>query len=530
MQICVMILTLTLCSAGIIQPENIMRPGPYRVGFLHTWEFDQSRTYVTAFDNGETYGSETSPRPILINLWYPANPKPESRMMPHSVYLDIESANLKISQFSIALKAYERSVIISELIGAEEQDLTQVQIDALDHVLQSDSGCYFDAQPLEEEFPLIVYHAGAGSSFEDNALMCTYLASHGYVVIGSAFQAADGSSLNIDGNEGSIGDINFIVNWAKQFPFVNGDKIALLGHSAGAQAIMKYGATPNAVHDVLVVLDTTQDYVSYSVPLHQPFIENIKSGIDELDEPMLIATGSEAIFTLCDTLSHSNRTYFTIKHLDHNEFISQGFQSKAVKREINVLEPINTEQVDKVLIDYAALYDYVRTYLDSHLKGNIKALLSKNRSYIGTALGGDLPYVTLVPVGIIGPPTYDPSSSNPPTPRQIVRVLKDSGVDQLCVLLERFKNHKPTPPIYNSTMLTGSLLFELIAVDRFDDARRLHDCFKNLQIRTISFFIFVADFNILLKRIDSARIALSAALVLEPENSKISEKLRSLNK
>src|SRR5262249_30219062 len=54
-----------------------------------------------------------------------------------------------------------------------------------------------------ESFPLVIYHAGAGSSFEDNSVLCEFLASHGFVVLGSAFPERSGKSFNTDGGEGS---------------------------------------------------------------------------------------------------------------------------------------------------------------------------------------------------------------------------------------------------------------------------------------------------------------------------------------
>ena len=48
----------------------------------------------------------------------------------------------------------------------------------------------------------MIYHGGYGSSFEDNSVLCEYLASHGYVVFGSAFQDEKGGSFNIDGKDG----------------------------------------------------------------------------------------------------------------------------------------------------------------------------------------------------------------------------------------------------------------------------------------------------------------------------------------
>ena len=83
------------------------------------------------------------------------------------------------------------------------------------------------ATPSAGPFPLVVYHAGAGSSFEDNAWLCEELARHGFVVVGSAFSKADGSTFGIDARTGSARDMAFLVARARELPFVDWTRVGL---------------------------------------------------------------------------------------------------------------------------------------------------------------------------------------------------------------------------------------------------------------------------------------------------------------
>jgi hypothetical protein len=44
---------------------------PHAAGFRSSWTLDWGRRYRTAFDGGATYGRESAPRPVLVELWYP---------------------------------------------------------------------------------------------------------------------------------------------------------------------------------------------------------------------------------------------------------------------------------------------------------------------------------------------------------------------------------------------------------------------------------------------------------------------------
>src|SRR3954463_16256036 len=68
-------------------------PGPHAVGFKSLWQLDYSRRYNMTFDDKTAYASGKAPRPILINIWYPAKTVGEVKTMPHRDYLEIPSAD-----------------------------------------------------------------------------------------------------------------------------------------------------------------------------------------------------------------------------------------------------------------------------------------------------------------------------------------------------------------------------------------------------------------------------------------------------
>ncbi len=88
-----------------------LTPGPFTVGFKSSWRLDSSRAYNRVFDDKTTYASGKSPRPILINMWYPALPAKNLEPMPHRGYLDIRSSEPQFSKFADELIEYEQDVV-----------------------------------------------------------------------------------------------------------------------------------------------------------------------------------------------------------------------------------------------------------------------------------------------------------------------------------------------------------------------------------------------------------------------------------
>src|SRR5215471_8037299 len=218
-----------------------LSPGSHAVGFRTVWQLDYSRRYKMTFGNETTYATGKAPRPILINIWYPAKSADGDKAMRHRDYLEIRSAEPPLARFSGALADYVRVPYAQELPGKSGEGPADRGKHLLDDLLDIPTPSVRDAAAAEGQFPLVIYHAGAGSTFDDNSVLCEFLASHGYVVFGSAFQEPSGASFNVDGKHTSARDMAFLIGYAKQLPNVDWHHVGVIGHSAGAHATLMYG-------------------------------------------------------------------------------------------------------------------------------------------------------------------------------------------------------------------------------------------------------------------------------------------------
>ena len=514
----------------------LLEPGPFRVGFATSWGLDHGRVYATAFDGGVTYGGSGAPRPILVNLWYPADSAAGGEPMPYGAYFAIAPArpdDRGLAAFARALVGYARGVLVQEVFGKEEATLTEDERIELGVLLEAPTSAFLDAPPAPGPFPLVVHHSGAGSSYEDDAYFCEYLASHGYVVAGSAYPDAAGESLGIDGEEGSTADARFLIRRAASLSFVDRGRVALTGHSAGAQASLRHAATAGCAADALVLLDTTQDYYGLAMPTFRSLVDEVLAGKEHVGQAVLAVAGPEAMFELCDALVEADRTYLTVPRLGHNEFISQGIQrleriARRAEDDPGAADSKELARAPGAVESYVELCEYVRAFLDAHLRDDGGRLDELNGEYVATVLGEDAFKVQRVPVGVSGPEPYASDAAAPPTPRQLARLAESAAASEVVAVLEAHEDARPESPIYSSGMLAGSLVYGLVADGREDEARELYAYFRDVPVDLVGFFGFMAQMSEAVGRVDRAIELLRVALLFEPEDDALRARMKAL--
>lgn len=514
--------------------------GDYKVGFRSVWEFDYSRAYDTTFNDKTSYAKSKTPRPILINMWYPTKDRRAGKAMRHRDYLDLPKSNPQINKLSAALAGYNREVIAQEVVDKPLEQLTALEAQLLDQFLNTPTACWRDARPAAGRFPLVIYHSGYGSSFEDNAVLCEFLASHGYIVLGSAFQEPTGESFNVDGKTTSVRDMEFLISYARKLPNVDWQHIGVVGHSGGAHAVLRLRAQERSVVDAVVSLDTTQDYYSLKDPRWNALTSTVSEGRRHFTGPLLAVANPYAFFPLFDTLEQSRRYYLTVRDLEHNDFIFQGgarqnllvqllnrTNTKAGMRDPNEEEVKERKRLYAIRNSYESLNKYVLQFLNAYLKGDGAARDGLVSQYAKTDLGGSELHVEYVPEGTAGPSSYQDDATGLPTPRQIRPFLRENGVEKTLKLLKRVSKESPKHPVLHQTF-AFALIYDLLEEEKNSDAiaitafiKDIHPGFTDTEF-TQTCKDFASDDD------DFAIKCFQKALILDPGNKEAARKLREL--
>jgi dienelactone hydrolase len=115
---------------------------------------------------------------------------------------------------------------------------------------------------LAGRFPVVVIYAPSLSSMAwENADLCEYLASHGYVVVASPDMGATSREMTVDlgGIDAQAQDISFLIGYAQTLPNTEMSEIAVAGFSWGGISNLFAAARDNRI-DALVALDGSMRY------------------------------------------------------------------------------------------------------------------------------------------------------------------------------------------------------------------------------------------------------------------------------
>jgi hypothetical protein len=123
-----------------------LKPGPHAVGFRSTWELDYSRVYDTTFEDRSRYATGKAPRPVLVNLWYPAERSDDARPMPHGGYFEIGTDGPRLGKLASKLANYNREIVRKELFDKDAAALSERERRLLERLWATPTACTRDAR------------------------------------------------------------------------------------------------------------------------------------------------------------------------------------------------------------------------------------------------------------------------------------------------------------------------------------------------------------------------------------------------
>jgi dienelactone hydrolase len=214
--------------------------GAYAVGLKVVEQYDESRTYLSRIDELGKPAEGNRARPLQTLIWYPAE---------------------KTSAKPMTVGDYANLAMTETRFGRPDPGTGDGWRSAMKPALNDPMWAVRDA-PLEQgRFPVFVYAPSFGSMSWENADLCEYLASHGYLVIASTALGATGRNMTADlaGIDAQARDISFLIGYAQTLPDADVSRIAVGGFSWGGISNLFAAARDNRI-DALVCLDGSLRY------------------------------------------------------------------------------------------------------------------------------------------------------------------------------------------------------------------------------------------------------------------------------
>jgi dienelactone hydrolase len=336
--------------------------GEYAVGFRLLEDEDRSRA-VTGGARGAAHA-----RPIRTYLWYPAAPARRTQPLRFGRYAELANDDVWPASIGGAVRerlAYGNGPLAHSLPLASYAALLERPMRAVEN-----------AEPLNGPFALIVI--GLGLYYESPITFSTtaeYLAGHGFVVATAPFVGTHVAVVKLDAQdlETQVRDLEFVIGRARQFAYVDSERLGVLGFDLGGMAGLVLTMRNRDV-DAFVSLDSgiqvphpsglPRSSTSYDpLALRVPWLHIAHPRNDQL------APGAQAK-PLFDEVVHSNRYWLKTAALGHADYTSYALV-EGRGAAANYWEPVTPARVAA----HRAVADYVLQFFSAQLNaGNLTFL------------------------------------------------------------------------------------------------------------------------------------------------------------
>jgi len=230
----------SLCSAS--QPSTfqfLQKPGRYPVGLRVVDLYDRSRTDLAFPQDSSKSSAGDDGRPLQTLVWYPALGNTNK---PITVGEYVQLADTEI-HFDAPHPGQNRW-----------RSLLKASLDAPLWAIR-------DAEAAKGLFPILIYASSDSSVSWENADLCEYLASHGYVVLASPSMGVSTRDMTDDlaGINAQARDISFPINYAKSLANTDSSEVAVVSWSWGGISSL-FAAARDSRIDALVSMDGSMRY------------------------------------------------------------------------------------------------------------------------------------------------------------------------------------------------------------------------------------------------------------------------------
>lgn len=234
-------LSILACAQTVAPFQFLEKPGPHAVGLKVVEQYDFSRVYRPAIDElGMPFAGERA-RPLQTLVWYPAV-KSDAKPMTVQNYVDLWATETSFGKPNMPADGKSWLKAMSPTLANAMWSVRDAKIEA-------------------GRYPVVIYTPSFSANSWENADLCEYLASHGYVVIAAPDMGASTREMteDIPGIEAQAGDVSFLIGYAQTLPDTDMSEIAVGGFSWGGISNLFAAARDNRI-DALFGLDGSLRY------------------------------------------------------------------------------------------------------------------------------------------------------------------------------------------------------------------------------------------------------------------------------
>ena len=422
-----LLITVVLCCAASLSQaaSNFtfdVAPGQYGVGLRVVQQYDYARSFQGRYDSvtGQPTAGERA-RPMQTVIWYPA--QKGGKPVSYNSYARLSVTQEKFDRSEAEIAA-ETATFLRQARGGNGPDQIAAEVAQTMWAVR-------DAKPAAGKFPVVIYAPSFGAGAAENADLCEYLASHGYVVIASPSMGARtrGMTSDLDGIETQAADIAFLIGYAHTLPQADIGKLAVAGYSWGGISNV-FAAARDSRIGALINLDGSVRYWPERVR-EASYVQPARVAIPMLflaqrpDSLERIAKRDKPVVSFLNDMKYSDMYIVTLPAMEHAAFASDALRFLPAKR----FTEYSRAEVSQA---HSWMARYVLQFADAYLKGDAGA-----KTFLTNT-----PAQNKVPAHLL---TVDACTSTGPAPTQemLAAEAARTGFGQLQQVYEAMRKRDP---------------------------------------------------------------------------------------
>jgi pimeloyl-ACP methyl ester carboxylesterase len=366
------VLLCVVCSANSFARDVpgfrfVEKPGPYDVGLRVVEQYDYSRVFRDPIDDfAKPYAGERA-RPLQTLIWYPAEHS-DKRPMTVADYVDLLSTETSFGRPETSAEAKEWLTAMRETVAVP---LWAVR----------------DATPMSGRHPIVIYAPSLSSESWENADLCEYLASHGYIVIASPSMGpmTREMSFTVAGFNAQARDISFLIGYATTLSNADMSKIAVVGYSWGGISNLVAAARDDRIRALVSLDGSLRQYpglVKQAGDVHPeemaiPMIYFAKQ--EDTLEHWALGAEVNAGPSVLNSWTHGDLITVRMLGLVHEEMSSMFQRNQTVWDRFPNEQNADYGREDGIL-GYALIARYTLQFLDAYMKHDPTAMAFLKRA------------------------------------------------------------------------------------------------------------------------------------------------------
>ena len=345
------------------------KPGPYAVGLKVVEQYDYSRTWGSQIDElGKPVEGERA-RPLQTLIWYPAA-KTAAKPMTVGDYFKLLETETSFGKPRLAGQWVTWKTGMADAMG---DSLWAVR----------------DASAAPGRYPVVVYTPSFGVMSWENADLCEYLASNGYVVLAAGALGANSRSMTMDiaGITAQARDVSFLVGYAHTLPDADTSEVAVAGFSWGG-IVNLFAAARDSRIRALVALDGSMRYfpglIKDAGDVHPermtiPLLFFAQGGMTLEDQDRYLTSPDSRGPSALNAWTHGDLELVFMPGMVHQECSSMDQRNEETWKDFPMMEHADFTRADGI-VGYAWIARYTLAFLNANLKQDAEALKWLKRS------------------------------------------------------------------------------------------------------------------------------------------------------